>query len=636
MGNGQFASVSSVTGLDFDDDSRAIAICDWDFDGRLDFWMTGRTAPRLRLVHNREKRSGGFVALKLQGSGIGTNRDAIGARVEIVLRNGKQPTRLIKTLHAGDAFLSQSSGWLHFGLGAATEIDKVIVRWPSRDIVQRTQTIKDVTANRFHLIRQGTDTAEVWQPPRSRVVLDPNSQIPTPTADPIRIVLPSRLPLPEIRAIAESGEQESLPLNGPVLVNIWSATCPVCVQELGEWSSHAEEFQRRGLAIMAVNADVGNEELRPGSVIDQLATPLPWCTATPESIQAVDYFQRAMLDRWQPLPVPTSFLLDQDGQAVVIYKGAVSAQQLWEDLSLLELDPERVRDVATPFAGQWLRSVPGGEPTAVSKQMIDHRSVNMAIAYLGRFIETHKGASPGRLADTYYVRGLLLESQKRFPEAVSSLQQAAKLKPNDLRAHSDLARLLDQFGKLPEAQKEWLAAYKINPENYEVQHGLAANLLRQRKFKASAQLLERVLAQRPDDAVAHFRIATAYRNLKKWRAAKASYSRALEEQPNMILAANNLAWMLATHPDPSLRNGARSVSLAEQACKATQYKEPHFLDTLSVAYAENGEFERAAETARKAVGIMKSNERISPESIRPLVARIKEFEANKPYRETTD
>ena len=637
MGNGQFASVSSVTGLDFDDDSRAIATCDWDFDGRLDFWMTARTAPRLRLVHNREKKSGSFVAFKLQGNGNGTNRDAIGARIEVVLQNSDESKRLVKTIHAGDAFLSQSSGWVHFGLGAQTEIEKVIVKWPSRGDVNRTQTINGVNPSGFYLIRQGTDAPTTWRPPESRITLEPRVQPPPPATNPIRIVLPSRLPLPEIQTVSGAGKKpNALELTGPSLVNIWSATCPICVDELTEWALEASEFQRRGLEIIAVNADAGNDNVQVETVIDRLGAALPWAIATPESIQAVDYFQRAMLDRWQPLPVPCSFLLDKSGQVVVIYKGAVSTQQLWKDLSLLELDPEQVRELAGPFDGQWLRTVPSGEPTAVSKQMIDHRSVNMAIAYLGKFIETHKTASPGRLADTYYIRGLLLESQKRFPEALDSIRQSAKLKPDDLRSHSDLARLLDQFGKLAEAQDEWMAAYRINKDNYEVQHGLVTNLLRQKKFKTSIKLLNGMIAKRPNDAMAHFRLATAYRNLKMWREAQSSYARTIELKPNMILAANNLAWMLATHPEASLRDGRRAVDLAEQVCTATQHKQPSFLDTLSVAYAENGDFMKAAEVARKAVQIMKSSKRSSPESIQPLVDRIKKFEANKPFREAVE
>ncbi|NIP94492.1 MAG: hypothetical protein GWO24_14035, partial [Akkermansiaceae bacterium] len=51
-GGGRFADVSAAVGLAFDDDGRAVSVCDWDFDGRQDLWVTNRTAPRVRLLRN--------------------------------------------------------------------------------------------------------------------------------------------------------------------------------------------------------------------------------------------------------------------------------------------------------------------------------------------------------------------------------------------------------------------------------------------------------------------------------------------------------------------------------------------------------------------------------------------------------
>ena len=78
----RFADVSGASGLDLMDDGRSIAVCDWDYDGREDFWITNRNAPRLRLQHNRSQTANSFVAVKLKGTTC--NRDAIGARVEII------------------------------------------------------------------------------------------------------------------------------------------------------------------------------------------------------------------------------------------------------------------------------------------------------------------------------------------------------------------------------------------------------------------------------------------------------------------------------------------------------------------------------------------------------------------------
>ena len=124
----RFANVSAVSGLDFPDDGRALAVTDWDGDGDLDLWARNRNAPRLRMLRNNastdDPGAQNWIALRLEGRKV--NRDAIGARAEVVLADG---TRLQKTVHAGTGFLSQSSKWLHFGLGSGTpEIRLVRVR----------------------------------------------------------------------------------------------------------------------------------------------------------------------------------------------------------------------------------------------------------------------------------------------------------------------------------------------------------------------------------------------------------------------------------------------------------------------------------------------------------------------------
>ena len=86
-----FADISSVSGFDFPDDSRAVTAVDWDFDGDLDLWMTARTAPRLRFLRNDSVANTDWVAVKLSGNGKTTNRDAVGARVHLYLKNQSTP-----------------------------------------------------------------------------------------------------------------------------------------------------------------------------------------------------------------------------------------------------------------------------------------------------------------------------------------------------------------------------------------------------------------------------------------------------------------------------------------------------------------------------------------------------------------
>ncbi len=66
---------------------------------------------------------------------------------------------------------------------------------------------------------------------------------------------------------------------------------------------------------------------------------------------------------------------------------------------------------------------------------------------------------------------------------------------------------------------------------------------------------------------------------------------------------NNLAWSLATNPDPAKRDGARAVKLAEEACRQTEGQQPFFFGTLGAAYAETGRFDDAAAAARQAIAL---------------------------------
>ena len=87
------------------------------------------------------------------------------------------------------------------------------------------------------------------------------------------------------------------------------------------------------------------------------------------------------------------------------------------------------------------------------------------------------------------------------------------------------------------------------------------------------------------------------------------YDRAYRASPESIDVQNNLAWILATCPDKTLRDALRAVTLAEQAARSTNYADASTLDTLAAAYAESGAFEKAVMTERKAIELTPATSR---------------------------
>ena len=116
LGDGSFVDISSISGFDFIDDARALAVSDWDLDGDLDVWLRNRTGPQLRFLENTVSDQN-FVSLKLNGRI--SNRDAIGAKVVVTAGD----VRLVQEVTAGSGYMAQSSKRLTFGIGKASSID---------------------------------------------------------------------------------------------------------------------------------------------------------------------------------------------------------------------------------------------------------------------------------------------------------------------------------------------------------------------------------------------------------------------------------------------------------------------------------------------------------------------------------
>jgi hypothetical protein len=101
----------------------------------------------------------------------------------------------------------------------------------------------------------------------------------------------------------------------------------------------------------------------------------------------------------------------------------------------------------------------------------------------------------------------------------------------------------------------------------------------------------------------HCELAMAYESQGKIQEAIDHYHEAIRSNPDQPEVLNNLAWLLATCPDPRFRNGAEATQLAERACEITGYKKTIFVGTLAAAYAEAGRFDDAFTTAQKACAL---------------------------------
>ena len=598
IGRMPFANVAAATGLDLPDDGRALAVTDWDGDGRLDLWMSCRTSPRLRLLRNNVPGPSNYLAVKLRG--VRSNRDAIGARLELYYGRAGG-SKIVRALRAGEGFLAQSSQWIHFGLGSETDIDRLVIRWPGSDI----QSVTELAANRRYVIEQGKNAVLVETPATRRVHLRPEPLPPKNMTQHARIVLAAPLPMPELTYVDHRGTHTTLreSREGATLINLWARWCAPCIDELDEFRRNAKPLRDAGLNVLALNVDLLEPPPHGGPLPNRVPQgreeyPVAHAVATEQLVRALDVVQRGLLDRQRPLTLPTSFLLDANNRVTVIYKGPVSARQLLSDLQLLGSAPESLRDAAVPFAGRWHNPPSGPDAILIAMRMIEAGDAEQATRYL----QQHPSLSA--------------------PKA-NARQEA-------ISTQLFLARLLSERGEFDAAVPTFEAVLRLEPDQVTALVGLSFALLQRQRTDEAAKHLDRALQLDTKHAE-----AMAYRALAAMQQGRTAdairwYRDALQVRPGWIEVANNLAWILATDHDPNCRNAEEAIQLAEQACQATGYQNLGMLDTLAAAYAEGGKFDEAAKTIQQALPLATSSGQADVAN--RLRNRLSKYQSQQPFR----
>jgi hypothetical protein len=142
-GVGRFTDVAQDAGATDTYDGRAVALADLSNRGVLDVVVANQRGPAL-IYRNTVRDGHHWIAVELEGSA--SNRSAIGARVEVAWDGRRQ----VQEVHGGSGFSAQNQRRLHFGLGAAGAVERLVIRWPSG----RTETIDRPAVDRVHRVTE--------------------------------------------------------------------------------------------------------------------------------------------------------------------------------------------------------------------------------------------------------------------------------------------------------------------------------------------------------------------------------------------------------------------------------------------------------------------------------------------------
>jgi len=172
--------------------------------------------------------------------------------------------------------------------------------------------------------------------------------------------------------------------------------------------------------------------------------------------------------------------------------------------------------------------------------------------------------------------------------------------PHSLIAHHNLGQLLLVKGQVDEAISHFHAALAINPDHPEAIANLGSAFTVKHQYEEAINCFKKALELKPNEAIFHESLGNTYLEIGKAEEAAIQYEETLRLDPSDGLAADNLAWILATCPKDSVRNGKRAVELALKAIGIIGVNDPTSMGTLAAAYAETGRFKEAIATQERA------------------------------------
>lgn len=238
-----------------------------------------------------------------------------------------------------------------------------------------------------------------------------------------------------------------------------------------------------------------------------------------------------------------------------------------------------------------------------------HNALGAALVTQGRTPEAVEhfrsalDAGPAIAAMAQHNLGGVAAMLEKPDEAMEHFKEALRLDPRRLNTRMQYAETLAKTGRNEEAIAQYSEALRLAPRHAAAQKSLADLLFVQgRNSEAKAHYMAAIAGDSANWG-AHFQLAVILAAEGDKTGAIDHFRAGIRLKPEWFEPLNGLAWLLATDPDPKLRDGAVALECAERAARLSEHKNPFVLDTLAAAYAESGRFAEAVSTAQKAIDL---------------------------------
>ena len=480
-GDGTFDDFSFLTGLDLASDGRAFVPLDLDGDGDQDLILKNRNGRQLRAFRN-DMGPSPTKSLTVQLRGTSSNRDGVGGRVWV---NTDRRT-LMRDIVSGSGYLSQRSRVATFGLREDETVHSVRVRWPLGEVQifeqppQQGSIVLVEGESRFRDDSLPKVTVVASEPARSERRL---------TGSGTWLAEPVPAPSFSLRGIAGGTDKVSLSdqLGSPILLNFWATWCPPCRRELTLFQSQIGELRAADINVLAVSVDEPTQSAAVSKLTAELGLTFAVLLTDSETAEAYSVLNERLFDRRRALAIPTSFLLNREGQIVKVYRGEVEPDQVLDDVKVGTGN-------AVPFDGRWIVSQPSRDFQELASAFAER---GLATSARMMFDEALARGNRSPVLLNNLAGALIAEGATERAEAL--LREALAAAPGLTDAKINLAPLLLGRGAVSEAESLLERAVDEQPRDGQALSALGSIRFAQGNLDVAEELFRRAAAALPED-----------------------------------------------------------------------------------------------------------------------------------------
>ena len=231
----------------------------------------------------------------------------------------------------------------------------------------------------------------------------------------------------------------------------------------------------------------------------------------------------------------------------------------------------------------------------------------------------------------------IYSKQQNYDKALTLVEEHLKENPEELRWILTKAAVYSAQKKWDEAVNWLESQLEKAPDSRAISLALIGTLADRKSFRAARERMQPLLTQEPANLMLLRIDSQLSISLGLHAEAVSALEKVVEADPNDYTSVNNLAWVLATSPIDSVRDGRRAVELAEKAGALTRFKRAFVLSTLAAAYAEAGDFGKAREWSVISVDVAKNERGKTEEARQELLEHLQKewdaFSQDLPFRE---